>query len=239
VSDATLDERVGRPITYRTWSRYQNEEGMGSSRRTEGVYQAQSCYLPANDDDLLALPREEWTPRPGLDPSFHSCSYPSEIDFGYPLNRPSVLATFNSTVRLPAGISVSARTDYVGGEGYFRSVNATGSAVGRNVRSPVCIPYYVTTTGVVLRPDTPAIWVQRCTPALNNGYDTEGEEFRIQSVSATLPMDFAFPDRIQNAVLTLVLNNPKIFHHHLWGMGGQSERLPPTTSLRASLRVTF
>ena len=231
------DPRVGRPIAYRTWNMYENPEGMGSTRRSEGVYAAQSCKVPA--PGVPAGEQGDSIPRPGVDPSFHACQTFSTHTFGYPLSRPSTLATLNTTVRLPAGISVSARTDYIGGEGYFRSVNAMGSAVGRNVRSPVCIPYYLNPTGVVLRPDTPALWVHRCTPGLNQAYDVEGEEFRIQSVSATFPMDFAFPDRIQNAVLTLVLNNPKVFHHHLWGMGGQSERLPPTTSLRASLRLTF
>jgi hypothetical protein len=72
-------------------------------------------------------------------------------------------------------------------------------------------------------------------------------------------MDFAFPDRFQNAVLTLTLGN-----FYTWkkdaifgtygiesagnpgstgvdrgnGLGG-SERTPPTATFRASLRVTF
>jgi outer membrane receptor protein involved in Fe transport len=229
------DPRVGRPISYRTWTMYQNPEGMGSTRRTEGVYAAQSCMIEQDDPNT---PQVDSVPRPGLDPTFHTCTYSSVNDFGYIQSRPTTLATLNTTVRLPAGISISARSDYTGG-GAWQTRNAMGSAVGRNVRSPVCIPYYVQETGVVLRADTPAIWAHRCTPALNQAYDVDVEEFRIQSISATFPMDFAFPDRIQNAVLTLVMNNPKVFHHHWWGMGGLSERLPVPTSLRASLRVTF
>ena len=238
-TDPSSSTRIGRPIAYRTWTMYHNPEGMGTTRRTEGVYQAQSCSVAA--PGVVAGEQGDSVPRPGLDPSIHACQYGSQHVYGYPLSRPSVLSSLQSTVRMPAGIALSVRANYAGGEGYWRSTNLTGSAVGRNVRSPVCIPYYQFETGVTLRADTPAIWAQRCTPAVASGYDHEAEELRIQSISATVPMDFAFPDRIQNATLTLVMDNPMAWNHSLWGgmAGFASERLPQTTSLRASLRVTF
>ena len=116
-----------------------------------------------------------------------------------------------------------------------------GSAVGRNARSPVCLPYYTNSESNILRTDTPAIWVSRCQPALATGYDHKGGEFALHTISATIPMDFAFPDRIQNATLTLVMGEVLRLNNSLWNNypPGVSERVPPATSLRASMRVTF
>jgi hypothetical protein len=63
----------------------------------------------------------------------------------------------------------------------------------------------------------------------------------LHTISATVPMDFAFPDRIQNATLTLVMGEVLRLNNSLWNNypPDVSERVPPTTSLRASLRVTF
>jgi hypothetical protein len=76
-------------------------------------------------------------------------------------------------------------------------------------------------------------------------------------VSATIPVDFAFPDRIQNATLTLALDNLYTWSREsLFGTFGienfsnagisidqtgisSNERIPAPTSFRASLRVTF
>src|SRR5687768_5797189 len=83
--------------------------------------------------------------------------------------------------------------------------------------------------------------------------------FKLRSLSATVPVDFAFPDRIQNSTLTLSLGNlytwtrESLFGTYgieTFGNGGinsetasvgiaTNERIPPTTTFRASLRVTF
>jgi hypothetical protein len=183
-------------------------------------------------------PQIDSVARPGLDPTIHSCSFSSTNVYGYPLSRPNTLANLNTTLRMPLGISLSARADFRGGEGYWRSTNPI--AIGRNVRSPVCFPYYQNQSDVLLRVDTPAIWVQRCNSAVGNGYNHKGDEFKLRTVTATIPMDFAFPDRVQSAALTIVLENPLTLNYSLWhNYAGGQERLPPTTNLRASLRVTF
>jgi hypothetical protein len=114
-----------------------------------------------------------------------------------------------------------------------------GGAIGRNVRSPACFAYYENDVNVQLKTDTPAIWVQRCNSALGSGYDHKGDEIKLHTVSMTMPMDFLFPDRIQSATLTVVGGNLYTWSYSLCGAGGVSERLPPTTSIRASMRVTF
>jgi len=67
------------------------------------------------------------------------------------------------------------------------------------------------------------------------------DTFRLRTVRSTIPMDFAFPDNVQNASLTLVLSNPLVRHHGLWGayQSTSGERIPESVSFRASLRVTF
>jgi outer membrane receptor protein involved in Fe transport len=239
--DPATSTRLGRPIDYNTWTMYQHEEGMGSSRRTDGTYQVQTCFLPDNDNDLLALPKEEWTPRPGLDPTIHACSFPSEAIYGYPLDRPTLLINGNTTIRLPFGISLSARADFRGGHGYWRSINAMGSAIGRNARSPACLPYYQNDQNNLLRVDTPAIWVERCHSSRATGYQSKAGEFKLRSISASFPMDWLFPDRIQNSSLFIVMNEVYTRNNSLWSNYpfGVAERVPAPTTLRAALRITF
>jgi hypothetical protein len=87
----------------------------------------------------------------------------------------------------------------------------------------------------------------------------KGDYFKLRSVSATIPMDFAFPDRVQNATLTLTLGNLYTWSREgLFGTYGfenfgnagvssetaslgisNNERIPAPTTLRAALRVTF
>jgi len=67
-------------------------------------------------------------------------------------------------------------------------------------------------------------------------------------------VDFAFPDRVSGATLTLALNNFYDWYREIpWyeieilgnsganddGPGGQSERTPGPATFRISLRVTF
>jgi outer membrane receptor protein involved in Fe transport len=235
------EDEIGRPIEYNTWTMYQNPEGMGTQRRTDGTYGIQSCYLPENENTLLDTPREEWQLRPGLDPKIHACSFPSEIIYGYPEDRPGLLLNGMTTVRFPLGISLTARGEFRGGHGWWENTNAMGSAVGRNARSPVCLPYYVNDTSNILRTDTPGIWVARCQTSGTTGYWHKAKEFALHSLSATIPMDFAFPDQVQNATLTLVMGELLRLNQSLWNNYpyGVDERVPPPTTLRASMRVTF
>jgi hypothetical protein len=62
---------------------------------------------------------------------------------------------------------------------------------------------------LALKPDTPAKWRAMCTSTLSQASLTgdKGDFFRLRSVSAQVPLDFAVPDRVSNAVLTVSLNN--------------------------------
>jgi hypothetical protein len=161
-----------------------------------------------------------------------------------------------TTIRLPHGVSASLRGEYRGGH-YF-NLNLP-IAIPRSVRSPICLPYYVDQETVTLKPDTPALWQARCTPTINQGYSIDADYFKLRTLSVTAPLDFAFPDRVQNATLTMTLGNFWTWStESLWGTyafenfgnagvnnEGQSlgisgnERIPPPTTLRAALRMTF
>jgi TonB-dependent starch-binding outer membrane protein SusC len=234
---ATSSENVGRPIGFRTWTMYHNAEGMGTQRTADGVYITTTCDQFFDDpetgeEDAIVVPRA------GIDPTIHACQFDSENIYGYPLNRPSVLMGSNVSLRMPFGISIAARGEYRGGHGYWRSVSPI--PLGRNVRSAACLPYYRDNTSVTVRVDVSAIWAERCVAAEADGYDIKGEMFNLRSISASVPMDWAFPDRVSSANLTLVMNNVLHLSHSMWGNYQSSqERVPEATTLRAALRVTF
>ncbi len=162
-------------------------------------------------------------------------------------------------VRLPMNISLSMRGEFRGGN-VVDGLNPM--ATGRSVRSPLCTPYYTNNDDVTIKNDgsVPAIWMARCTPSLATGYTISGNYAKLRALTATVPMDFAFPDKVQSSTLTLSLNNFYTWSKDSWwgtygfenfgnagiaatGLGATgisgNERIPAPTTLRASLRVTF
>jgi hypothetical protein len=230
--------RLGRPISYRTWTMFVNEMGMGSAPRAEGTYGVQSCLVEGPLNPATGL-RADSVPRPGLDPTIHACTQESSRVYGYPSQQWPYMLNGTTTIRMPLGISLSARGEYRAG----RYSNFNPVDLGRNVRSPWCYPYYASNTGVTLLPSTPGVFVHRCTPSLGGGHDRKDDFFKLRTVTLSVPMDFAFPDRIQSALMTIVLGNAYTASYTPWGINGvdgsHKERIPPATTLRASLRVTF
>jgi TonB-linked SusC/RagA family outer membrane protein len=171
---------------------------------------------------------------------------------------PTHFVTPNLSIRMPGNVTLSARGEYRGG--MFASIGPI--AVGRSVRSAICFPWYVgpageatgTSATLELKPETPNIWRERCTPsgARDEWYDAD--YFKLRSVSASIPMDFAFPDRVSGATLTLAVQNAFSWYREIpWydveiqgngaatddGIGAQTERIPSPATFRMSLRVTF
>jgi outer membrane receptor protein involved in Fe transport len=241
-------DRVGRPVRYTTWTELVNgdqvlTEAMVAEgravRQSNGGFSAPTCLL--ND-----------APRPTLQPG-DACTQTSSINHGYPQTLAPHTFSGSATVRLPYGISVSTRGEFRGGN--YAAINPI--AIDRSVRSPACFPYYANEENVQLRNDTPATWVHRCTPTLTRIYNGKGDYFKLRNITATLPVDFIFPDRFTNSTLTLTLGNFYTWKaDSVWGtygvessnndgandrgngLGG-NERTPPPTTFRASLRVTF
>lgn len=160
------------------------------------------------------------------------------------------------TARMPGGLLVAARGEYRGG--HVRFVNPV--PVSRSVRSPLCEPWYLNpmdpqspVASVELRPDTPDLWRERCTPQAAEDYWFDADYFKLRSVSATVPVGFAFPDRVTEALFTVSLANAFTWYREVpwWdveipgndganGDGvGTSERVPAPTTITFSLRVRF
>jgi TonB-dependent SusC/RagA subfamily outer membrane receptor len=236
--DPATSSRIGRPISYSTWTMFKNEMGMGTLLRAEGTYQVQDCLIPGPINPTTGLAGDS-VPRPGLDPTIHACTQSSTRVYGYPSTQWPRMVNGTATIRMPFGAVLSARGEYRAGR--FSSFNPVD--LGRNVRSPWCYPYYVSNSGVTLKADTPGTFVHRCTPSLGGGHNRKDDFFKLRSVSLSFPMDFAFPDRVQNSQMTIVLGNAYTWSYSPWGVNGvdgsHKERLPPATTLRASLRVTF
>lgn len=164
---------------------------------------------------------------------------------------PTHFITPNVALRVPGSILLAARGEYRGGN--VMEINPI--SISRSVRSPLCFPYYEDPANSIdLKEGTPAIWRERCTPSGGNDYWFDADYFKLRTVSATVPVDFAFPENFSNATMTLTLSNIWDWYREIpWydaevlsndaanddGIGDASERTPAPATLRLSLRVTF
>ncbi len=160
------------------------------------------------------------------------------------------------TARVPGGIVISARGEYRGG--HVRFVSPV--PVARSVRSPLCDPWYATPFNpedpfapAELRPETPDLWRERCTPEAADDYWFDADHFRLRAVNLTAPVAFAFPDAVSEALFTVTLGNAFVWFRDVpwWdveipdneganGDGvGTSERVPLPATLTFSVRLTF
>ena len=164
---------------------------------------------------------------------------------------PTHIITPTLSVRFPSNIVLSARGEYQGGHvAYINEIS-----ISRSVRSPLCFPWYVSPkTSIELKPDTPALWRERCTPGFARDYWFDADYFKLRHVSLTVPVEALFPERISNATLTATLSNYFDWYREIpWydpeslgnqpalddGIGNQTERVPSPVSFRMSVRVTF
>ena len=183
-----------------------------------------------------------------------------EKDHAYGPNAPTLIIAPSTSLRLPGGILLSARGEYQGG--HFMDVNhQNDGGVNRGAKMPLCWPYYedpnaaVNATKLALD-RTPAVWRQRCTAgkADDDWLILSADFFRLRSVSMTLPVTFAFPDNVDDAALTLSLNQSWTWFNEEWiyfdpemqGNNGTADqvvapgyRLPIPIEFRAALQVRF
>jgi len=204
----------------------------------------------ANPDAIVSSFGEVLFVQPGH-PDFQG-EGDAENQYLYGPNLPTTFISPSMTIRMPKGITVSARGDYKGG--FF--MNEEMYSISRSVRSPLCFPYYVDPANSnQVKDNIPAQWMARCgNTRQREGYMWDASFFKLRSVSATIPVDFAFPDRIGNSVLTVALNNGFLWMKEMPfmdpeasadpGGGAQQgynfeETVPAPITFRVALRVTF
>jgi hypothetical protein len=190
--------------------------------------------------------------QPG-DPAFQGDGI-SDSQYLYGPNLPTTFISPSITIHAPGGITLSARGDYKGG--FYMSEQVF--PIGRSVRSPLCFPYYVDPdNSIVVQSSIPSEWMARCgNTRQQEGYVWDASFFKLRSVSATIPVDFLFPEQVGASVLTVGLSNSYLWMKEMPFMdpetsadptssdGAQQgynfeETVPAPISLRLSLRVTF
>ncbi len=171
-------------------------------------------------------------------------------------NLPTTFINGNLSIRTPGNIILSANGEFKGG--FY--MNQAVWSISRSVRSHLCFPWYVNPqSSIEMKPDTPALWRARCNPREGEGYMWKGDFFKLRTVSATIPVDAVFPERVSNATFTIALRNsylwrlempymdPELtgnpgasnYSHQNQGGYGFSESVPAPITLHASLRITF
>ena len=193
-------------------------------------------------------------------PSYFSIyvSNPTEIadpvyenDHYYGPQLPTKMMALNTTIRFPKGISLSAMGEYRGGHVIPRNP----ISISRSVRSPICRPFYADPdNSITLKDGVNALWRARCTPSQRGrGYWYDSSYFKLRNVSLQFPVDFAFPETVNNSTMTIALSNSYLWTKELPWMdpemfGNQganstglssSERVVSPVTLRLSLRITF
>jgi TonB-dependent starch-binding outer membrane protein SusC len=182
-----------------------------------------------------------------------------EDDYIFGRTSPTQMHGVDVTLRLPYGVSLSARGEYQAG--HVMSANP-GVSIRQGARVPLCFPYYADPqNSIELRTDIdiPAIWRVRCTPELSiagyTDYIWDADFFRARDLTMSVPVGFAFPDRVTGATLTLSLANFYLWTKDLpwWdpevlgvmgvnsaGRGGNNDPMVPAPkTFRARLRVSF
>ena len=245
-----LDLGVNFSTNHSEYLEINNEHLITSSRKVGYPLRARTNQKIANPDQLVSSFSEVLFVQPG-DPDFQGDGT-AVNHYLYGPNLPTTFISPSITIRAPKGISFSARGDYKGG--FF--MNEEVYSISRSVRSPLCMPYYKDPANSnKVRANIPAVWMARCgNTRQREGYMWDGTFFKLRSVSATIPVDFAFPSSIGGSVLTIALNNSYLWMKEMPfmdpeasadpGNGAQQgynfeEVVPAPIQIHMSLRVTF
>ena len=214
----------------------------------------EGCPLNNMRDLIVRNPDEIAAPNYCLD---RVCTESQAVDddrHNYGPNLPTTFIGGNLMVRAPGNITLAANGEFKGG--FY--MNEAVWSISRSVRSHLCFPWYVDPqNAITMKDNTPALWRARCNPREGEGYVWKGDFFKLRSVSATIPVDAVFPERVSNATFTLALRNSYLWRREMPFMDpeltadprdDQSQRgngynfeesVPAPITLHASLRITF
>jgi hypothetical protein len=215
--------------------------------------------------DAIATPLSNCTlPAAVADPSLPCV----QMDYVFGSPTPTLNVSPSTTLRVPGGVILTARGEFKGGH-MVRENNFSRGGISRSAWMPICWDWYASPYNgpdvnytaprpgvhtLTLKPETPALWRAVCTPALNQEsyMITKGDFFRVRNVSASIPLDWAMPDRVNNSFFIVSLNNLGTWVNDEFRVGdpemkdnaesfgfGARSLPPPTWSINGSLRVQF
>lgn len=190
----------------------------------------------ANPDQIVTDPSQVQYVQPG-DPGFLGTGT-NDNQYLYGSNLPTTFITPSMTLRVPFGITLSARGEYKGG--FY--MDEQMYAIGRSVRSPICFPYYSDpqNSNAIRTDGIPAIWMARCgNTSRVEGYVWDASFFKLRSVSATIPMNAIMPETFSNSVLTIALNNSFLWMKEMPFMDPETSADPPNDPTQAQQGYTF
>ena len=165
---------------------------------------------------------------------------------------PTKVFSFNTSLRMPKGIELSARGEYQGG--HFIYDGPSNEGVNRDIRWPTCADYYQYTDNGngAQAPAELRYWCDRAFYRRGTMIH-RADFFKLRDVTARIPLGDLVPGS-SNSTLTLSAQNFyrwlnsdfRIFDPEMssnTGFGGQvpsiTEHIPPPASFVASIRVVF
>jgi TonB-dependent starch-binding outer membrane protein SusC len=177
-----------------------------------------------------------------------------EADCIHGPNQPTHIVQGNTSIRLPRGITLSARGEYQGG--HFVHNGPAFNAISRSVRYPDCFEAYKIqeTLGA---DQVPAKWRPGCinvAAARSDYYVNAADFFKLRELTLQVPVPEQIVPQGSRATLTLSGRNLYRWTHSDWvtlepemagntgfdtQVRGLTEHIPPPASFLASLRVTF
>lgn len=177
--------------------------------------------------------------------------------------QPTLTWSPSVSLRIPGGVVLAATGEFRGG--HYKSEGVTTGGISRSAWMPVCWPWYLNPyegaeNGYAgpspeqthaLSPDTPALYRALCNPATtNSGYTVSpADYFVLRSLSANIPVGFMFPSQLNQATLSVSLNNALNWYNKEWRiltpeMGNTNSLVsnpgtgvPPSYSINIALRV--
>ena len=223
--------------------------GAGGGWVEEGLPVMVLTGLNTRNRNLVAIPDTACGP---------TCAANDEFPFGP--QQPTFTWSHSATLRLPEGITLSARGEVQ--TGAFISMGVASNALQRSVQFPLCSNAHAILNAAAAGSGDAyydgiglTAWErQACIPA-NHDSDLhvyKQDFWKLRDVTARIPMGFAFP-QLNSATLTLTLQNfarnmfdLPMFDPEMVGrdsVGDQnrsiSEHVPPPAIFTAALRVTF
>jgi hypothetical protein len=179
------------------------------------------------------------------------CNALGETIFGPP--QPTTVLGFNASLRLPKGITISARGEYQ--KGAYINDGASDNALQRSVRWPTCSTAHGILDAGGTADQLTAFDRHACIPANHDGdiFVFKQDFFKLRDLTLRFPFGWAIP-QLQQATFTVTVQNYfrwinddlRVFDPEMVARDSLedqnrsiSEHIPPPAIITASVRVNF